>query len=246
MKNFIEELPKPILIEDLGMKFPTENSKERKRFGRYQCGFCGAEFITQTQDIKSYRIVSCGCYRKEQSRKALTKHNLTGSRLYRIWGAIKTRTSNTKDNFYSDYGGRGITICDEWKNDFMSFYNWAISNGYSDELSIDRIDNDGNYCPENCKWSTQIMQSRNQRIKRSNTSGYKGCSFDKMLQKYRTYIRVDGKQIYVGLYLTPEDGAVAYNNYIIANDLEGFPLNKLPDSHLHLQLPTKPHNQTLG
>ena len=236
MENVIEQLPKPTLIEDLGMRFPTKNSKERKRFGRYQCGFCGVEFTTQIQDIKAYRIISCGCYRKEQSRKALTKHSLTGTRLYSIWKGIKTRTSNNKDRFYKDYGGRGIKICDEWKNDFKSFYDWAMSNGYSDELSIDRIDNNGNYEPNNCKWSTQIIQSRNQRIKRNNTSGYKGCSFDKSLKKYRAYIRVDGKHKHIGLYPTAEDGAVAYNNYIIANDLEGFPLNKLPDSPTHHQI----------
>ena len=172
-------------------------------------------------------------------------HGLIDTRLYSIWTNMKTRTTNINDTAYPYYGGRGITICDEWKNDFMSFYTWAMSKGSSDELSIDRIDNDGNYEPNNCRWTTRTIQSRNQRIPKNNTSGYRGVYFKKDNNKYVAQICVNNKNKSLGLYPTAEDGAVAYNNYIIANDLEGFPLNKLPDSHIHLQLPTKPHHQTL-
>ena len=178
-ENIKEALPKPILLEDLGMMYPTESSKQKTRFGLYKCGFCGTNFKAITSSIKSKNAKSCGCYQKRRSSETHKTHGLGYTRLYNIWDKMKMRVYNPQYKRYSDYGGRGITICDEWKNDFMSFHDWAMSNGYSDELSIDRIDNDGNYCPENCRWTTRIIQNRNQRIKKNNKSGYKGVSFVK-------------------------------------------------------------------
>jgi hypothetical protein len=86
-----------------------------------------------------------------------------GSRLYRIWKNMKTRCFNQKVKSYKDYGGRGITICDEWCNSFEAFETWALSNGYADDLTIDRINNDWNYCPDNCKWATKKEQANNKR-----------------------------------------------------------------------------------
>ena len=169
-----EDLPKPVLIEDLGMVLATENSKRKRRFGLYKCGFCGAKFTVSTYSINRGDTKSCGCYNKRRVSETHKTHGLKSTRLYRIWRAIKTRVLNPKNERYGDYGGRGIKVCDEWKNDFMPFYNWAMSNGYSDELSIDRIDNDGNYEPSNCRWATPTIQNRNQRIRKNNTSGYKG------------------------------------------------------------------------
>ena len=126
-------------------------------------------------------IKSCGCYMKRRSSETHKTHGLRYTRLYSIWSKLKGRVLNPKNKNYIDYGGRGITICDEWL-DVQNFYNWAMSNGYSDELSIDRIDNAGNYCPENCRWTTKTIQRRNTRIAKNNTSGYKGVSFVKKKQ----------------------------------------------------------------
>ena len=228
MEQIKEELPKPILIEDLGMLYPTENSKNKIRFGIYKCGFCGNEFKAQVQHINRGATISCGCYNKRIASETHKTHGLTETRLYRVWVNIKYRVSNYNNKRYKDYVGRGITICEEWKNDFMSFYDWAMKNEYSDELSIDRIDNDGNYCPENCRWTTSTIQNRNQRKRRDNTSGYKGVSYNKSTGKYQASIRVNKKSINLGQFLTPVEGAIAYNNYIIENNLEGFILNEIP------------------
>ena len=219
MEQIKEELPKPILIEDLGTMFATESSKKKARYGIYKCGFCGNNFKANTNDINRGHTKSCGCYSK--------KHGLKNTRLYSIWSLLKGRVLNPKNKQYSDYGGRGITICDEWKNDFKSFYDWAMKNEYSDELSIDRIDNDGNYCPENCRWTTRTIQSRNQRKRRDNTSGYKGVSYYKDSNNYCASIHLNYKKISLGSYKTAVEGAIAYNNYIIENNLEGFILNEI-------------------
>ena len=224
-----EQLPKPILLEDLGMVFATENSKYKFRYGIYKCGFCGTEFKAIKYNISSGRQKSCGCYHIKKARESNTKHGFGYTRIYKIWGDFKNRVLNPKNKSYNDYGGRGITICDEWKNDFKSFYDWAMSNGYSDELSIDRIDNDGNYEPSNCRWTTRTIQSRNQRIPKNNTSGYKGVSFSKNSNLYRVRIFVNKKTINLGYFKTAVEGAIAYNNYIIENNLEGYVLNEIPD-----------------
>ena len=132
----IEDLSKPILIEDLGMMFPKENSIRTTRFGIYKCGFCGTEFKAMSYHINSKNVKSCGCYRKRRARESRKTHGLRSTRLYTIWGEIKNRTLNPKHKRYNDYGGRGITICDEWKNDVKAFYNWAMLNGYEENKGL--------------------------------------------------------------------------------------------------------------
>ena len=227
MKDLDEEdLPKPILIEDLGMMFATEKSKNKARFGIYKCGFCGTKFKASTGNIKNSHTKSCGCHKKRVIKEVNKTHGLRYTRLYSIWINIKRRTLNPKHKAYQDYGGRGITICEEWL-DMQNFYDWAMENGYSDELSIDRIDNDGNYCPENCRWTTSIIQSRNRRVRKDNKSGYKGVFFVKKTNKCISYITVDKNRVFLGIFPTAVEAGIAYNNYILENNLEGYILNEI-------------------
>jgi hypothetical protein len=127
---------------------------------------CGNEFVTTALNLKSGDTKSCGCIRAKMLSSRNERHGKSKTRLYRIWLGIKKRCTNKNESCYKNYGGRGIKICDEWVNNYPAFETWANANGYNENLTIDRIDVNGNYCPNNCRWITKQEQGYNKRNSR--------------------------------------------------------------------------------
>lgn len=203
------------LIKDLGIK-TIKNST--RRVGLYECPTCKKHFEVFVNSIKNGNTSGCNSCSKLKLRK---DNCISKSKEYHILNGIKQRCLNKKSKSYIEYGGRGIGVCDEWKNDYISFVNWANENGYKEGLSIDRINNDGNYEPSNCRWVEQTTQSRNTRlIKSSNSSGYRGVCFDKSRNKFISSIGINGKVKNLGRFNTAEEAGYAYDKYVIENNLE--------------------------
>lgn len=123
---------------------------------------CGNEVVVRGSCIVQQSTKSCGCYAEECRIKRATKHGMFGTRLYTIWSGFKRRCYDEKVEGYRWYGKNNISYCEEW-DDFSNFYEWAMKNNYTDELTLDRIDSKGNYCPENCRWVSMKQQQRNRK-----------------------------------------------------------------------------------
>ncbi len=172
-----------LAIDITGQKFGRLTVLERKEnskngISRWLCRCdCGNLTVVLSTQLRKGRTKSCGCYMKEVVSKQRIKHGLSETRLYKVWRTMKERCLCETYRDYKHYGGRGIKVCDEWLDDFMNFYNWAMDNGYDEnakrgEYTIDRIDVNGNYEPSNCRIVSMKEQANN--VRRNHLIEYKG------------------------------------------------------------------------
>lgn len=204
------------IVKEIAPHIYPPDKKSRKML--CQC-VCGNEVKVQLRSLNRGKTKSCGCFQKKQVSNLFAKHRLSRHPIYKAWVSIKDRCYNTNKPTFKYWGGRGITVCQQWLDDFKSFYDWAMANGYQEGLQIDRIDNDQGYSPDNCRFVTPRENSLNRRIPSNNTSGYRWVSYRKSNNKWCAQVRVKDKNIHIGYYSTAEDAAIAYNEYVIENNL---------------------------
>lgn len=157
-----------VLPENLaGKKFGRLTAVEYIGKSRWVCECdCGKRTIATTTWLKESKMVSCGCYKNEMARQRCYKHGGYSHKLYTVWDSMKQRCFNPNNRAYHRYGGRGITVCAEWANEYAVFEKWALEAGYKEGLTLERIDNDEGYFPGNCRFATRKEQSRNMRRNR--------------------------------------------------------------------------------
>ena len=199
--------------------------KKNIRHALFRCQ-CGNTFRNRSADLKNHHTTSCGCVQIEIARKSNSIHKLSKHRVYKSWTLMKDRCLNINGHDYLYYGNRGITIYNEWKTNFKAYFDYVMSleNAMRPNLTIDRIRNNEGYRPGNLRWATKHIQAVNQRMNKSNISGYTGIRQDQQPGKWRSEITVNGKRIWLGYYDLITDAVNARNQYIITNRLTEYKL----------------------
>lgn len=172
---------------------------------------CGTELIVTAQRLKSKNTKSCGCLKKELLKKTKTKHNKSYTKEYKAYYSIKNRCYNPKDAHYNYYGKKNIKMCDKWLENVENFIN-DVGPAPSKIHSIDRINPDGNYEPNNVRWATQTVQNINKKITTRNKSGTIGVHYSKTSKKWQAVIAVNKKKIHLGYFNKIEDAITARKN----------------------------------
>lgn len=204
-----------VLNEVLPRKTPT------RWFCRCSCG------NTKEVDgahMKNGAIKSCGCLHIATNKSQFTKHGSYLDKLYTVYQAMFQRCLNPNHRNFHNYGGRGISVCAEW-DDFLIFKAWALTKGYQEGLTVERIDTDKGYSPDNCCWASKERQARNRRARVGYTSKYIGVSWDCHRNKWAVSIGLKNKTVSIGRFENEEDAARARDSYIIQNNLKHYVLN---------------------
>jgi len=205
-------------IKDLGIQYTSETKKYRERYWLVECGKCHDNVRASAKDVKLGKIKQCKKCSSKEFGKRNEKHKHSSTKIYRIYAGMIQRCYNNKRKSYRRYGGRGIAICDEWLNDFELFYSWCLQNEYDKDLTIDRIDNNGNYEPSNCRFASKLVQCSNRgKMDKKCSSKYKGVS--KIGNRWISRIRANHKPIYLGSFKDESSAAIEYNRYIEENNL---------------------------
>jgi hypothetical protein len=215
-----ERLGKCTFIKDVNITKPSDKRPTRRAV--FKCD-CGMEFIARISGIKNMNRTSCGC---GLYKSTSLKHGLYNHSLYKKWVSIRSRCYDKNNTGYKYYGGRGITMCDEWRNDFKSFYDHVtqLPNYGEPGMTLDREDNDGNYEPGNVRWADMHVQSAN---KRHSLGGVNARGVNSYGNKYVATICVRRNNIKLGVFSTIKEAVQARNQYILDNNLTGYPIQKV-------------------
>ena len=216
IKDLIDKKYGRLTIIEEVEPYICNNQKYRKVLCHCDCGNFKEILLAK---LKSGHSKSCGCLRKDRT----TKHKLCNHFLYSRWAGMIARCYNPNHKAYKNYGGRGIIVCNKWKDNPNFFIKWALVNGWNKNLCIDRIDNNGNYEPDNCRFVTYGVNNKNKRLLMStNTSGYRGVTRER--NKWKAYLYCNSKRKHLGYFINKITAALKYNE--AAKELnDGRPLN---------------------
>ena len=205
----------PKLIGKTWRKYPTEKSAQLATYGLYECQYCKNTFEAIFNNVKRGNTKSCGCF----ATKLNITHGISQNKFYQTWYGMLQRCTNSIREDYKYYGARGIVVCEEWQ-DVTYFVAWAEKTYPNiEDATLDRIDNNKGYSPENCRWVDKTTQILNRRIMKNNKSGYVGVIWNKRDRKWIVNIGVNNKLINIGTFKTKEEAVQARDNYIIENNL---------------------------